>query len=116
MAALDWQDLLRIMCGAWLLPHAILKIKNASLAQQTFAGIGLKPGPVFLWLTIALEFLAAAGLIFDIFPRIAAGLAVFVLAGASYAVLKMHGFAWRWNKSGPEYMVFWSLATVIAVI
>lgn len=116
MDGLDWQDVLRILCGAWLLPHAILKIRNAALAQQTFANIGLKPGALFLWSTIALEFIAAFGLIFDIYPRICAGIAVFVLAGASYAVLRMHGFAWRWNKSGPEFMIFWSLATIISVM
>lgn len=116
MDSLDWQELLRIMCGVWLLPHAVLKIKNAPLAQETFVKVGLRPGAVFLWTTILLEFLAAGGLIFGIYPRVAAGLAVFVLMGASYAVLKLHGFAWRWNKSGPEYMVFWSLACILAVI
>jgi putative oxidoreductase len=113
---IDPQDALRILCGAWLLPHAVLKVKNASLAQQTFANIGLKPGMLFLAVTVAMELLAAVGLIFGIYPRIAAALAVFVLMGASYAVLRMHGWNWRWNKSGPEYMVFWSLACILSVL
>jgi len=116
MGGLDWQDWLRILCGVWLLPHAVLKVKNAHLAQNTFAQVGLKPGMAFLVATVAMEFLAAIGLILDIYPRVAAGLAVFVLMGASYAVLRMHGLAWRWNKSGPEYMVFWSIACVLSVI
>ena len=113
---LDPQDLLRILCGAWLLPHAVLKLKNAQLAQHTFANVGLKPGALFLALTIAMEIVAAAGLVLNIYPRPAAALAVIVLMGASYAVLRMHGWNWRWNKSGPEYMVFWSLACILAVI
>lgn len=116
MMNIDPQELLRILCGLWLLPHAVLKMKNASLAQQTFANVGLKPGMLFLALTVAMEFVAAAGLILGIYPRIAAALAVVVLLGASYAVLRMHGWNWRWNKSGPEYMLFWSLACVLAVL
>jgi putative oxidoreductase len=114
--ALDPQDLLRIMCGAWLLPHAALKLKNAALAQHTFSNVGLKPGWAFLALTIVMELIAAAGLILNIYPQPAAALAVIVLMGASYAVLRMHGWNWRWNKNGPEYMIFWSLACILAVI
>jgi len=116
MTELDPQAMLRILCGAWLIPHAVLKVKNAQLAQQTFANVGLRPGKLFLAITVLVELVAAAGLILGIYPRVSAALAVFVLAGASYAVLRMHGWNWRWNKSGPEYMVFWSLACVLAVI
>lgn len=116
MMHLEPQDFLRILCGLWFLPHAALKLKNARLAQHTFSSVGLKPGPVFLGLTIAMELVAATGLILDIYPRVAAGLAIVVLMGATYAVLRMHGWNWRWNKSGPEYMIFWSLACILAVI
>jgi putative oxidoreductase len=30
-------------------------------------------------------------------------------------VLKINGFNWRWQKQGPEYMVFWALACVLSV-
>lgn len=116
MTGIDPQQALRILCGVWLLPHAVLKTRNAALAQQTFANVGLKPGMAFLALTVALELVAALGLIFGLYPRIAAGLAVIVLLGATYAIVRMHGWNWRWNKSGPEYMLFWSLACVISVL
>ena len=116
MSVIDPQDALRILCGVWLLPHAVLKVKNAALAQQTFANVGLRPGSAFLAATVLMEVLAAIRLIFNIYASVAAGLAVFVLMGASYAVLRMHGWNWRWNKSGPEYMVFWSLACILSVL
>ena len=116
MDGLSPQDLLRILCGVWFLPHAALKVKNAALAKQTFAKVGLRPGALFLSLTVAMELVAAAGLIFGIMPRIAAFLAIVVLAGASYAVVRMHGWNWRWNRNGPEFMVFWSIACVISVL
>ena len=40
MDGLSPQDLLRILCGVWFLPHAALKVKNAALAKQTFAKVG----------------------------------------------------------------------------
>ena len=109
-------DILRILCGIWFLPHAVLKVINADLASQTFAKVGLRPGKVFLYTTVAMEIVAATGLVFNVYPRVAAALAVFVLMGACYAVLRMHGWNWRWNKQGPEYMLFWSLACVISVL
>jgi putative oxidoreductase len=108
-------DILRILCGLWFLPHAVLKIVNRNLAAQTFAKVGLRPGPLFLYATVGMEAVAAIGLVFDIQPRIAAALAIFVLAGASYAVLRMHGWAWRWNKQGPEFMLFWAIACALSV-
>ncbi len=113
---LDPQTLVRILCGIWFLPHATLKAINANLAQETFAKVGLRPGWLFLAATIALEIFAAFGLIFNVWPRLAAALAVVVLMGASYAVVRLNGPGWRWNKGGPEYMIFWSIACILAVL
>lgn len=113
---LDPQAALRVLCGLWFVPHAVLKLINAGLAQQTFASVGLRPGWLFLYLTVALESVAMVGLVSDIHPRIAAAAGVVVLIGASYAVVRLNGPAWRWNKHGPEYMIFWSLACILSVI
>jgi len=113
--SLDPQSGLRILCGLWFLPHILLKIKNANLAQETFAKVGLKPGRLFLWATILMEAVAGAGLMLNFQPRLAAALAIFVLMGASYAVLRLNGLNWRWNKGGPEFMLFWSFAIIASV-
>jgi putative oxidoreductase len=110
------QSILRILCGLWFVPHAVLKIKNAGLAQETFSKVGLKPGKMFLSITVVLEFLATAGLISNTYPQIAAALALIVLFGASYAAIRLNGFNWRWNKGGPEFMIFWAIATVVSVM
>lgn len=106
---------LRVLCGLWFLPHCIGKLRNIGPASQTFAKAGLKPPRMFVILTIALELLAGAGLVLGVYPQAAAALAVIVLLGASYAVLKINGFHWRWQKQGPEFMVFWSIACVLSV-
>lgn len=110
---LDW---LRILCGAWFVPHIIGKLRNFEMAAaNTFTQAGLRPARGFVVATLILEVAAAVGLVFDVQPRIAAGCAVIVLMGAAYAVVKINGFNWRWQKQGPEYMVFWAAACVLSV-
>jgi putative oxidoreductase len=110
---LDW---LRVLCGAWFVPHIIGKLLNfEAAAANTFTKAGLRPARMFVVATLFLEIAATVGLVFGIQPRIAAICAVIVLMGAAYAVVKINGFNWRWQKQGPEYMVFWAVACVLSV-
>lgn len=115
-ASIDPLAVLRILCGIWFLPHCIGKIQNFNLAALTFAKVDLRPGRAFVAITIVLELLAGIGLVFGIQEQFAAGLAVVVLMGASYAVLRINGCNWRWQKQGPEYMLFWAMACVLSVL
>lgn len=111
-APLDW---LRVLCGLWLIPHIIGKLQNFdAAAANTFTKAGLHPPRLFVGVAIVLELAAAVGLILGIAPKVAAGCAVVVLLGAAYAVVKINGPNWRWQKQGPEYMVFWSAACVLS--
>jgi putative oxidoreductase len=107
--------LLRVLCGVWFAPHALGKARNLARASETFEKAGFRPGRWFVLLTICLEVLAGAGLAVGIQPRLAATLAVLVLLGAAYAVVRINGWNWRWQKQGPEYMLFWAAACVLAV-
>jgi len=110
---LDW---LRILCGVWFVPHLIGKLQNFELAAaNTFTKAGFQPPKLFVVVTLVLELVAAIGLVLNIYPRIAAGCAVIVLMGAAYAVVKINGPNWRWQKQGPEYMIFWAAACVLSV-
>ncbi|WP_176595370.1 DoxX family protein [Sphingobium sp. 15-1] len=112
----DPQQILRILCGIWFLPHLIGKVMHADLAYLTFEKAGFKPGKLFLYLTVALEGLAMIGLVAGIESRIAAGLAVFVLAGAGFAVVRINGWNWRWQKQGPEFILFWAICCMVSVL
>ena len=112
----DPATILRVLCGAWFAPHAIGKARNIGRASQTFDKAGFRPPRLFVIATICMEFLAGMGLVLNVYPRTAAGLAVVVLLGAAYSVVKINGWNWRWQKQGPEYMLFWAAACVIAVM
>jgi putative oxidoreductase len=115
---MEWNlvELLRVLCGLWFLPHMAGKAMHYRKASGTFDAAGFKPGMVFVGVTIAMEALAAIGLVFGIYPKIAAILAILVLLGASYAVVKINGFNWRWQKMGPEFPLFWSLVLALTAI
>lgn len=109
----DW---LRILCGAWLIPHLIGKGLHYEKAGGTFEAAGFKPGKLFVGLTMVAEACAAVGLIFSIYPRVAALFGAVVLLGAGYAVVKINGKNWRWQKMGPEYPIFWALVCVLTAL
>ena len=110
---MDW---LRILCGVWFIPHLLGKIRNfEAAAANTFTKAGLHPPRLFVVITILLELTAAVGLVLNIQPKFAAAIAVIVLGAAAYAVVKINGFNWRWQKQGPEYMLFWAAACVVSV-
>jgi putative oxidoreductase len=113
---LEPMAILRMTCGIWFVPHCIGKIRHVGPASATFAKAGFHPAILFVIATIVVELIAGAGMVFNIFPRLAAGMAVAVLLGASYAVLKINGLNWRWQKQGPEFMVFWSLTCILSVL
>lgn len=107
--------LLRIICGLWFLPHCWGKLSNIGPASLTFAKAGLKPPRAFVILTVILELVAAAGMIFGIYTRVAALLAVIVLCGAAFALVRINGFNWRWQKQGLEFVLFWAIACALSV-
>jgi putative oxidoreductase len=109
----DW---LRALCGVWFLPHLIGKGLHYDKASLTFAAAGFKPGKLFVGVTMVLELGAAIGMTFGIYPRIAAVMGALVLLGAGYAVVKINGFNWRWQKMGPEYPVFWAIVCLLTAI
>lgn len=112
----DPQLVLRIVCGIWFLPHAMGKLQHAGLASLTFEKAGFKPGKPFLYATVAAECCAMIGLVTGFNTEFAAALAVLVLGGAAFAVLRINGWNWRWQKQGPEFILFWAVCCVISVL
>jgi len=106
---------LRVLCGIWFLPHCIGKVRNIGPASLTFEKAGFRPPRTFVIVTVVMEIVACIGLVTGAFDVAAAALALLVLAGAGYAVVKINGFNWRWQRQGAEFMAFWACACVISV-
>jgi len=106
---LDARTAVRIVCGAFFLPHTIAKLRNIDRASILFDKAGFRPPRPFVLLTTAMELVAAFGLISGLYPRVAAVVAAIVLLGAAYAIARAHALMWRWQHPGIEYMLFWAI-------
>ena len=105
-------DVLRLMCGAFFLPHLAAKLFHPAGPKGFFTAAGLPP-VLFLRLGIVVEIVLATGLLLNIYAQQAAlGAAAFMLV-AAIAVLKVTKGEWLWNKGGCEYTVFWMLCCLI---
>ncbi|HEY1745462.1 MAG TPA: DoxX family protein [Xanthobacteraceae bacterium] len=107
--ALDARTAVRIVCGAFFLPHTVAKLRNIDRASILFDKVGFRPPRPFVLLTTAMELVAAFGLISGLYPRVASVVAAIVLLGAAYAIGRNHGLMWRWQHPGVEYMLFWAI-------
>jgi len=107
--ALDARTAVRIVCGAFFLPHTIAKLRNIGRASVLFDKVGFRPARPFVLLTTGMELVAAFGLISGLYPRVGAVVAAIVLLGAAYAIARAHALMWRWQHPGIEYMLFWAI-------
>jgi putative oxidoreductase len=105
---IDAKTAVRIVSGAFLLPHTIAKLSNIARASQLFEKIGFRPAPFFVVFTSLMELVAAVGLISGLYPRIGALIAATILVVAAWAIAQIHGPKWRWQHPGIEYMLFWA--------
>lgn len=111
---LDARTAISALCGLFLLPHTIAKVRNIERASQLFKKINFVPPRFFVVLTALLEMVAGFGLISGLYPRIGALIAATILVVAAYAIARLHGLSWRWQHPGIEYMLFWA-AIVLSV-
>ena len=109
LASLDAATVLRVLCGAYLLPHTFLKLWHFDKAVEFFAKV-LRPPRFFVLLTSTMEAIAAISLIFNIYPKLGASIAATILFVAAWAQAKVNGLSWRWQFKGVEYMLFWAFA------
>jgi len=88
--ALAARTAVRIVCGAFFLPHTIAKLRNIGRASVLFDKVGFRPARPFVLLTTGMELVAAFGLISGLYPRVGAVVAAIVLLGAAYAIACAH--------------------------
>ena len=112
-------NILRIISGAFMFPHALSKFTDGALSVGTlgfFAKAGFQPPEFWVWLAATVEILTGIALVLGICTRYAALVAAGALAVAVYALQVVKGFGWTWNTGGYEYPVFWGLVCIAIAI
>lgn len=109
-------NILRIICGAFFIPHITGKFLKREFTFDFFTKVGLNPPAPYVYLCLALEVPAALGLILGIYTTYAALLGVIVLASATIAVMRISSFEWFWNFGGFEYPLFWMIACMVVAL
>jgi putative oxidoreductase len=115
-------NILRIIAGAFMFPHAMGKfavLSTLSLNAGTvgfFAKAGFTPAPAWVYLAATAETLVGVCLVLGICTRFAALGAAAVLGIAVYALQVVKGFGWTWNTGGYEYPVFWAIVCIAVAL
>ena len=109
-------NMLRVICGAFFIPHSVGKISEWDFAVGFFTKAGF-PKPRW-WTVTALIFeaIVATCLVLGWFTRPAALLGAAFLAVAAMACYRVSGQRWYWNFGGAEFCTFWALCCVIVAL
>ena len=108
-------NILRIICGAFFIPHIYAKIFVPE-ALGFFVAAGFKPPATWMYIALAIESVLAICLIFGIFASYAAWVAAIHMGVASAAVYRVTGGKWLWNIGGYEYCLFWAICCVVVAM
>jgi putative oxidoreductase len=108
-------NILRIICGAFFIPHIYAKF-FVPAALGFFVAAKFNPPQVWMYVACVIETILAVGLIFGIFTTYVAAIAALHLAVAAIAVHRVAGGKWLWNIGGSEYCVFWAICCAIVAM
>ena len=105
--------LLRLCLGVMFAAHALLKwrVFTPPVEVEFFRSLGL-PGWL-LYVTITVELVGAAALIFGIYPRFVALLLVPEMIGTIVTVHGKNGWEFTNKGGGWEYPAFWAAALLV---
>ena len=115
----DGHNVVRIVCGIFMFPHAAGKITAAGLSVGTvgfFAKAGFQPAELWVVLAACAELATGIALVLGLCTRWAAMGASVVMLMAVYALHVVKGFGWTWNTGGYEFPVFWGLCAVAVAL
>ncbi|HTI67890.1 MAG TPA: DoxX family protein [Caulobacteraceae bacterium] len=108
--------ILRIICGAFFIPHAVGKIRDRAGITGFYQAARLHPVGLWINTAIAAELVMSTCLILGIFTQYAAAAATVFLVVAVLAVLRVSKGKWLWNLGGCEYPLFWAICCAIVVM
>ncbi|HJV85397.1 MAG TPA: DoxX family protein [Noviherbaspirillum sp.] len=110
--------ILRLICGAFFIPHIYFKIVgDPPPALGFFKTAGFKPAAFYMRVAMVVETIGAIGLLLGIYTQWAALLAAASLFIAGIAVcFANRSVKWLWNLGGMEFPIFWSIACLAVAL
>jgi len=108
----DGYVVLRILCGAFFIPHVVGKITAREASVAFFKLAGLNPPQFWSYVALAIEIVLATLLVLGILTVPAAYAACLYLlfaAAVNFSVSRK----WLWHIGGSEWPVFWALCCAI---
>lgn len=108
-------NILRIICGAFFIPHVYAKLFVPE-ALGFFVAAKFKPPAVWMSIALAIETVLAICLILGIYTNYAASVAAIHMGVAGAAVYRVTGGKWLWNIGGYEYCLFWAICCVVVAM
>jgi len=108
-------NILRIICGAFIIPHIYAKF-FVPQALGFFVAAKFKPPAFWMYVACVIEIVLAVGLIFGIYTTYVAWVAAAHLGVAAIAVYRVTGGKWLWNIGGYEYCLFWAICCVVVAM
>lgn len=102
-------NILRLICGLFLLPHLYAKASDLPFAYRLYEDNRLYPPKAWVFACMAIEIVCAIGMVFAIETRYVAALEAVFLVGAAFVVWRHSGGKWLWMTGGYEYCLFWAI-------
>jgi putative oxidoreductase len=112
----DGYNILRIICGAFLLPHLYAKVTNFNFMLGVYKELRLYPPKAWLLASLTTELICAPLLILGMYTRYIAILAATFLFVASWVTWRHAKGKWLWNNGGFEYPLFWAICCVVVAM
>ena len=107
-------NLLRIVCGAFFIPHIVAKV-TVPATLEFFVVAGFKPPALWMYIAGAIETVLTIGLVLGILTPYVAAIAVVHLLVAAVATYKVKR-CWIWVIGGVEYCIFWALCCLVVAM
>ena len=106
---------LRIICGLFMLPNAIAKLRNPEPSIAFFESAGFPRPNLFVYFTATFEIVVGIALALGIWASYAAWLTTAFMFTAALVDYKVHK-TWLWTKGGCEYPLFWGICALIVAL
>ena len=108
----DGYVVLRVLCGAFFVPHIVGKITAREASVSFFKLAGWNPPQFWSYAAMAIEVVLATCLVLGILTAYAACLAAIYLLIAAAANFRLSR-KWLWHIGGSEWPVFWALSCAV---